>query len=108
MSIRVEWVVMSRNQPRLEGAHLGSKRPPWQHGPNRRACKTGTPHENLRSRIVTFDRTPRRDRMADMILGAIIAGGAARCFGSDKALAAPGGRRLIDQIGSGAGRERWG
>src|SRR3546814_5018826 len=48
MSIRVEWVVMSRNQPRLEGAHLGSKRPPWQHGPNRRACKTGTPHENLR------------------------------------------------------------
>src|SRR3546814_18557810 len=95
MSIRVEWVVMSRNQPRLEGAHLGSKRQPWPHGPNRRACKTGTPHENLRPRIVTFDRPPRRDRMADMILGAIIAGGAAGRFGCDKATADLGGRGLI-------------
>ncbi|MCM8732156.1 molybdenum cofactor guanylyltransferase [Hephaestia sp. GCM10023244] len=34
--------------------------------------------------------------MADTILGAIIAGGAARRFGSDKALADLGGRRLID------------
>ncbi len=34
--------------------------------------------------------------MADQILGAIIAGGTARRFGSDKALAELGGRRLID------------
>src|SRR3546814_13228733 len=34
--------------------------------------------------------------MADMSLGAMIAGGAARRFGSDKALADLGGRRLID------------